>query len=183
LPFARAVLNGGAKVLQLRAKGQDKGDILPLAIDLAALCNSYDVPFIINDHVDLALAAGADGVHVGQHDLPVPVVRRLLGAEAIVGCSTNTVDEALQAVAGGATYIGVGAMFPTGSKSNTRPAGIERLREIRVAVSVPIVAIGGITPSNAAEVVAAGADCIAVIGAISQTADPSAAARLFFALF
>lgn len=144
---------------------------------LAARAREAGVLFIVNDRLDLALAAGADGVHLGQHDLPVRAARSVVGDRLLIGCSTNTVDEAQQAVSDGADYLGVGAIFPTSTKSDARPAGIARLREIRSAVDVPIVAIGGITASNASEALAAGAEMVAVITAIADAPDPVAATR------
>src|SRR5947209_9284280 len=121
----RLALRGGAAVVQYRDKLRDKGDQLPVVEALLAACRAVGVPLVINDHVDLALATGADGVHVGQHDLPVAVARRLLPAGAIVGCSTNNPDEARAAEAAGASYIAVGRIFPTQSKTVTRPATLD----------------------------------------------------------
>src|SRR5581483_2673568 len=121
-------------------------------------------PLIVNDHVDLALAVGAAGVHLGQHDLPLVDARRV-APHLAVGVSTNTVEEARRAQAEGADYVAVGAIFATGSKVATRPASLERLREVRAAVRVPVVAIGGINAANIGAVVAAGADAAAVISA------------------
>ena len=131
----------------------------------------------MNDHVDLALAAGADGVHVGQKDLPVRVVRRLAGPEMIVGCSTNNADEARMAEADGADYVSLGRLFETGSKVDTRPATTETLREVKDAVSLPVCAIGGINESNIDDVIAAGADMAAVISTVCAASDPREAAR------
>lgn len=183
LSYAHALLNGGANAIQLRAKGIDKGDILQLSRDLATSCNARGVSFFINDHVDLAMACNARGVHLGQHDLPVETARLLMGESAVIGISTNTVEEAQTAVAAGADYIAVGAIYSTGSKANTRPAGLQRLRDIRAAVDVSIVAIGGITLGNASDVIAAGADFVAVIGALANASAPEAAARDFASLF
>lgn len=178
-----AVLRGGAKIVQLRAKNRDKGELVYLAVELRDACRGADALFIVNDHVDLALAIEADGVHVGQSDLPVLLVRSIVPDDFVVGCSTNTVDEARSAKQNGADYIGVGAMYPTASKGNTREAGIDRLREIRLSTTLPIAAIGGITTSNAADVVAAGADMISVIGALARATDPEEEARIFGGLF
>jgi thiamine-phosphate diphosphorylase len=183
LELAEAAIRGGARLLQLRDKRGNSAETLRLAEAVAARARRERVVFIVNDRVDLALAAGADGVHLGQQDLPVAAARTIAGHRLIIGCSTNTVAEARQAVGEGADYLGVGAMFPTSSKRDTRPAGIGRLQEIRAAVSIPIVAIGGITPANAAEVIRAGADMIAVIGAVAGAADPEGAARALAAVF
>ncbi|MFB3053207.1 MAG: thiamine phosphate synthase [Dehalococcoidia bacterium] len=172
--IAREALAGGARLLQLRDKRREKGLQLPIARALSALCRERGAPFIVNDHVDLALAADADGVHVGQKDLPVSVVRRLVPRQMIVGCSTNNPEEARRAEADGADYVSVGRLFPTGSKQDTRPATTETLRAVKAAVSVPVCAIGGITEANIDEVLAAGADMAAVIAAVIAAPDPSA---------
>ena len=171
--IAREALAGGARLLQLRDKTRDKGLQLPIAQALRALCRERGAPFIVNDHVDLALAVDADGVHVGQKDLPVSAVRRLVPREMIVGCSTNNPEEARRAEEDGADYVSVGRLFPTGSKQDTRPATTETLRAVKAAVSVPVCAIGGITETNIDEALAAGADMVAVITAVIAAPDPS----------
>ena len=177
IDIARWALEGGARVIQLRDK-RDKGYVLPLAREMAELCRERGALFIVNDHVDVAILAEADGVHLGQHDLPPAEARRLLPAEAIIGVSTALLEEALAARDEGADYIAVGAMFATNSKQRTRPAGLETLRRVRAAVSDrPLVAIGGINESNAASVRTAGADAIAVISAVTGAADVQEAAR------
>ena len=177
IDIARWALEGGARVIQLRDK-RDKGYVLPLAREMAELCRARGALFIVNDHVDVAILAEADGVHLGQHDLPPAEARRLLPAEAIIGVSTALLEEALAARDEGADYIAVGAMFATNSKQRTRPAGLETLRRVRAAVSDrPLVAIGGINESNAASVRTAGADAIAVISAVTGAADVQEAAR------
>ncbi|MBI2846279.1 MAG: thiamine phosphate synthase, partial [Chloroflexi bacterium] len=130
------------------------------------------------DHVDLAIAADADGVHMGQKDLPIVEVRKLLPPDMIAGVSTALVPEALNAEASGADYIAVGSIFPTTSKETTRPAGLETLRKVKSAVSVPVVAIGGINENNVLEVVKAGADAVAVISAVVGAEDVEGKARL-----
>jgi thiamine-phosphate pyrophosphorylase len=177
LSVAEQALEGGARLIQLRDKGREKGLQLPLAEALARLCRERGALFIVNDHADLALAAGADGVHVGQKDLPVPVVRRLLPPGMIVGCSTNNVEEARRAQAQGADYVSVGRLFPTGSKADTRPATTDTLRAVRAAVSIPVCAIGGINESNIDQVLAAGAEMAAVIAAVVAAPDVREAAR------
>lgn len=179
---ARAALEGGARVLQWRDKRRDKGDQLDDVRAIGAICRDRAAAFIVNDHADLALASGADGVHVGQHDLPVDAVRRMAG-KLIVGVSTNDVAEARRAEAAGADYVAVGAIFRTRSKDVTRPASLERLREVKAAVRVPVVAIGGIDASNIADVVAAGADAAAVIRAVCGAAAPAHAASELAAAF
>ncbi len=173
----RRALAGGAMAIQWRDKRRDKGEQLADLEQLLTLCRSAGAPLIVNDHVDLALAVGADGVHVGQHDLPVAVARRLLHEGAIVGCSTNNPDEARAAEAAGASYIAVGRIFPTTSKPNTRPADLGVITRVKAAVRAPIVAIGGITSENIAQVVAAGADAAAVIAAVGEAPAIEQAAR------
>ena len=135
------------------------------------------MPLIVNDHLDLALAAGADGLHVGQKDLPVAAASRIAGPGMIIGCSTNNPEEARRAEADGADYVSVGRLFETGSKADTRPATTETLRAIKAAVSVPVCAIGGIGESNIDAVIAAGADMVAVISAVAGADDPRETAR------
>jgi len=129
------------------------------------------VLFIMNDYLDLALATDADGLHLGQDDLPVTAARKLLPMDKIIGCSTTTVDQAVTAQAEGADYIAVGSIYPTSSKETAKVVGRNRLQEIRQAVTLPLVAIGGITKDTAHEVMTAGADAIAIISAILQAED------------
>ena len=180
---ASAALEGGASIIQWRDKRRDKGDQLADARSIRALCRDHGALFIANDHIDLAIAVDADGVHLGQHDLPLDVARPIAGASMIIGVSTNNVEEARAAEAGGADYVAVGAIFATASKDVTRPASIERLREIKSAVRVPVVAIGGINAPNIAQVVDAGADAAAVIGAVCGAEDVRAAAAELAAAF
>ena len=174
---ASQAIRGGAKVVQLRDKVQSKRELLPIAEQLKKLCAEHDVLFIMNDHFDLALAVDADGLHLGQDDLPVKVARKLLPIDKILGRSTRTVDQAVAAESEGADYIAVGSMYPTPTKETAQVVGIERLRQIRQAVSLPLVAIGGINKDNAAEVIAAGADSVAVIRAVVQARAPEKATR------
>ena len=183
IEIARAALDGGARLIQLREKTREKGLQLPAAEALQALCRERGALFIVNDHVDLALAAGADGVHVGQKDLPVSVVRGIVPREMVIGCSTNNADEARRAEGDGADYVSVGRLFPTGSKDDTRPATLETLRAVKAAVSLPVCAIGGINETNIDEVLAAGADMAAVIAAVIAAPDVTAAARRLAARF
>ena len=173
---ARLALEGGASMLLWRDKRRDKGEQLPDARAVRDLCRRHDALCIMNDHVDLALVVGADGVHLGQKDLPVADVRRIVPAEFIVGVSTNNAEEGRRAEAAGASYVAVGSIFPTASKGDTRPADPDRIREVRAAVSLPVVAIGGINAGNIDQVVAAGADVAAVISAVCAAPDPKAAA-------
>jgi thiamine-phosphate pyrophosphorylase len=177
LDVARLALEGGATVVQWRDKVRDKGEQLDDASALAALCGEARVPLIVNDHADLAIACGADGVHLGQRDLPITAVRPIAGDRFIIGVSTNNAEEARKAEAAGADYVAVGAIFATGSKGNTRPADLGRIRAVKAAVDVPVVAIGGINASNIRSVIDAGADAAAVISAVCGAEDPRAAAR------
>lgn len=177
-----AVLAGGAKIVQLRMKGgpggADAADVLAAAKALRRLTRDAGCIFIVNDRVDVALLSDADGVHVGQEDLPYAEARRLVGTRRLVGVSTHTVDEARAAEAAGADYVGFGPMFPTATKTDTRPQRtLDLLREVKAAIGIPVVAIGGITDARIREVRAAGADSVAVISAIMAAADPAAATR------
>ena len=174
---ARLALAGGARILQWRDKTRDKGDQLPDARAIRDLCRAHDALFFVNDHVDLALALAADGAHLGRRDLPLSLVRPWLPAGFLLGASTNTVEEARQAEREGAAYVAVGSIFPTATKEDTRPAGLERLREVRAAMSLPLVAIGGISEENVDAVIAAGADAVAVISAVCAADDVEGAAR------
>ncbi len=171
------VIRGGARIVQLRDNVLPKKELLPIAIELKELCAGHDVLFIINDHLDIALASDADGLHLGQNDLPIKVARRLLPIDKVLGCSTNTLEQALTAEAEGADYIGVGSIYPTSSKETAIVIGPERLRQVRQAVSLPIVAIGGINKANVAEAISAGADSVAVISAILGAESPEEAAQ------
>lgn len=174
----RAAIAGGARLIQLRDKVRDKGVQLQVARRLKALCAEAGVLFIVNDHVDLALAVDADGVHVGQEDLPVPEVRRLVPSDFIVGCSTKTVEQALAAQADGADYVAVG-VFPSPTKPSAQPFEhrLDVLSDIKAAVSVPVCAISGINEGNIDRVLAAGADMVAVISAVVAAANVEVAAR------
>ncbi len=174
---ARQAIKGGATVVQLRDKLLSKKELLPIAYQLRNLCAEHNVLFIVNDYLDLALVTDADGLHLGQDDLPLKVARKLLAMDKMLGCSTRTVNQAVTAESDGADYIAVGSIYPTTSKETATVVGLERLRQIRQTVSLPLVAIGGISKDNAAEVVAAGAGSVAVISAILQAEDVEAAAR------
>ncbi len=174
---ASQAIRGGATVIQLRDKLLSKKELLPITQQLKNLCAEHNVLFIVNDYLDLALATDADGLHLGQDDLPIKVARKLLAIDKILGGSARTVDQALAAKSEGADYIAVGSIYPTTSKETAVVVGLERLRQIRQAVSLPLVAIGGITENNAAEVIAAGASSVAVISAVLHAKDIEAAAR------
>jgi len=177
LEVASQVIRGGARVIQLRDKVQSKRKLLPIAQQLKTLCTEHDVLFIINDYLDVALDSDADGLHLGQDDLPIKVARRLLPPGKVLGCSVTTVEQAIAAQSEGADYVAVGSMYPTPSKETAVVVGLARLRQIRQAVSLPLVAIGGITKDNASEVITAGADSVAVISAVLGAESPEEAAR------
>lgn len=177
LEVASQIIRGGAKTIQLRDKLLSKKELLPIAQQLKNLCAEHNVLFIVNDYLDIALAADADGLHLGQNDLPTKVARKLLPIDKILGCSTTTVDQAVTAESDGADYIAVGSIYPTTSKETAKVIGLDGLCQIRQAVTLPLVAIGGITKDNAAEVIAAGASSVAVISAILQAESPEEAAR------
>ena len=183
IEVASQAIYGGAKTVQLRDKLQSKKELLPIAQQLSNLCTEHNVLFIINDCLDLALASNADGLHLGQDDLPIKVARKLLPIGKILGCSTTTVDQAITAESEGADYIAAGAIYPTSSKEAAKLVGLERLSQIRQAISVPLVAIGGITKDNTAEVLAAGADSVAVISAVLGAESPEEAAQQIAARF
>src|SRR5262245_18164123 len=174
-----AVIAGGARMIQLREKTWPSGRLLPLAERLRARCREAGVTFVMNDRVDLAVAIEADGVHVGQDDLPTRLARPLLRRGMILGVSTHSVEQARRAQADGADYVAVGAMFPTQTKPDFELVGPALVRAVRPEVRVPLVGIGGITPGNAGEVIRAGADGVAVISAVCAAADPAAASAQF----
>ncbi len=176
---AQLLIEGGAKIIQLRDKTTLKNRLLPLASELKKLCAAKSVLFIVNDYLDIALAIGADGLHIGQEDIPVSAARKLMPIDKLIGCSVATPDQALAAQSEGADYIAVAAVFPTTTRENTGVVGLEGLRLIRSCVKVPLVAIGGITPENAGDVLAAGADAVAVISAILKADSISRVTRLF----
>jgi len=175
------VIHGGASTIQLRDKVQSREKLLSVARELKALCSKQNVLFIVNDYLDIALATDADGLHLGQDDLPVREARKLLPIDKILGCSTTTVEQAVKAQSEGADYVAVGSIYPTSSKTQTitpaKVVGLETLRQIRQAVSLPLVAIGGINKDNASEVIAAGADSVAVISAVLGADSPEEATR------
>jgi len=166
LDMAGQVIEGGARVIQFRDKQNKKGELLLVAQKLKDLCSQAGVLFIINDYLDLAMAVDADGLHIGQEDLPLPVVRRELPIDKIVGCSITTLVQATKAQNEGADYIAVGSIFPTTTKKEATVVGVDILKELKRTVSTPLVAIGGINEHNIDEVVTAGADAIAVISAV-----------------
>jgi thiamine-phosphate pyrophosphorylase len=174
--LTREVLAGGASLVQWRDKLRDKGDQLAELRQVHALCRDHGAALIVNDHADLALVLGGDGVHVGQGDLPAAETRRILPPDFVLGVSTNNPDEAAAAERAGADYIAVGDLFGTSSKGGTRAASPARLAEVRAVVTVPVFGIGGINLGNVAAVIRAGADGVAVISAVCAADDPRAAA-------
>ncbi|MBO8444165.1 MAG: thiamine phosphate synthase [Bacteroidetes bacterium] len=170
-------LKGGVTAVQLREKECSSREFLELALRVKGLTSRYGVPLIINDRVDIALAAGADGVHVGQDDLPCRTVRQIAGPDMLIGVSVSALDEAIRAEQDGADYLGVGAMFPTGTKTDAEVITLDLLKEIRKAVSIPIVIIGGINMNTAPQFKGLGIDGIAVVSAIVAQPDVEAAAR------
>ena len=176
---AEAALRGGARVLQLRDKTGDRGDVLPIAVRLQELCHDHDALFFINDDIALGFASDADGVHLGQSDLPVGVARRILAPGKLIGRSNNSDAEVVESVSMGVDYVAVGAVFPTTTvgKGARHAIGLDGIRRARDLTDVPLVTIGGINESNVAGVMKAGADCVAVISAVTMADDPEAAAR------
>jgi thiamine-phosphate pyrophosphorylase len=169
-------LDGGVTFIQLREKTLDEEMFLLEAKEIKSLCEAYHVPFVINDNVDIAKKINADGVHVGQDDMNVEDVRRILGEEKIIGVSASSVEEALCAEKGGADYLGVGAVFPTSSKDDASDVSFEILKEICEAVSIPVIAIGGISKENVHKLSGTGIVGIAVISAIFGKEDIKQAA-------
>ncbi|HZD61002.1 MAG TPA: thiamine phosphate synthase, partial [Anaerolineae bacterium] len=176
---AAAAIEGGASIIQYREKSASSRTLLETAGRLRELTAGAGVKLIINDRVDIALAVGADGVHLGQDDMPLEVARHIMGDTYIIGISATNLDEAIAAAKNGADYIGLGPIYPTPSKEDAAPPiGLEGLSTVASAVSVPVVAIGGITIDNVEEVVMAGADGIAVISAVAAKEDMVGTARL-----
>ncbi len=171
------VAEAGVRLVQLRMKGLRDADAYALAAQVATELRRRGALVIMNDRVDLALAIDADGVHVGADDLPVSIARRLVGPDRIVGASAHDASEAARAVQGGADYLGCGSVFPTATKADATVRGLDVVREVRAATVVPVFGIGGVNASNAGRVIQAGADGVAVVGAIADAADPAAAAK------
>ena len=176
--IVEAAIRGGVTIVQYREKAATTRRMIEEAAELLGICRAAGVPFIVNDRLDVALAVDADGVHVGQDDLPATIARRLIGMKKILGVSAGSVDEARRAVDDGADYIGASPVFSTPTKPDAPPPlGIDGLRVMSRAVSIPVVAIGGINQGNAAAIMEAGAAGIAVVSAIVGAEDVEAAAR------
>ena len=174
---------GGCTMVQLREKDIPSFEFYSLAVQIKEITDKYGIPLIINDRIDIAMAIGAAGVHIGQNDLPAAVARKTVGADMLLGVSAASINEARQAVYDGADYLGVGAMFPTGTKTDAAYVSIEELKEIRRAVSVPIVVIGGIGAENARIFQPMGIDGLAVVSAIIAQPDITKAAASLKSLF
>lgn len=175
LSVCEDVLENGATFLQIREKDLDANAFEVEAAKLKDLCAQYKVPYVVNDSIEIALAIDADGVHVGQSDIKGRDIRSLMGPDRILGISAGTVEEAIAAENAGADYIGVGAVFGTSTKMNARNLTVEKLREISSAVSIPVVAIGGINSKNLMTLSGTGVDGVAVVSAIFAAEDPGKA--------
>lgn len=175
VPVTRAALEGGVVLVQLRAKGLAASAMVPLARDLVALGEDFGVPVLVNDLPEVARAAGAAGVHVGQEDVTVARARELLGPDAIIGATTPTVEALRRAQAEGADYVSAGPMFRSPTKPNKPVAGPELARRLRAQTDLPLCVIGGITAANVAELAGCGVDLVCVISAIAAAPDPRAA--------
>lgn len=170
-------IKGGCTVVQLREKDCSSLDFYNIALNVKKITDEYNVPLIINDRIDIALAVDAAGVHIGQSDLPASIVRKIIGNDKIIGVSAATVDEAVRAKNDGADYLGIGAMYATNTKKDTRPVTIETLKEIRKAVNIPLVVIGGINKHTVPNFKGTDIDGIALISAIIAEKDIEQAAR------
>jgi len=162
----RRAINAGIRMIQLREKNMSRKELYEEALSIRALTLKYQTLFIINDYVDIAFIVDADGVHLGQKDMPIKEARKILGDRKTIGVSTHTIVEAIEAQRAGADYIGFGPVFKTTTKDAGRPKGVESLIEIKRHIKIPVVAIGGITPENVSLVFEAGADAVAVISGI-----------------
>jgi len=176
-------VSGGCTVVQLREKTASSREFYELAMRVLKITKSYGVPLIINDRVDIALAVNADGVHIGQKDLPYKEVRRIMGKKKIIGISASNLTEAIAAAATDVDYLGVGAMFETDTKKDADSTSMDELRKIREKIKIPIVAIGGINKNNLPLFAGTGIDGIAVVSAVVAQNDPCGAARELKALF
>lgn len=184
IEILREFLDAGVTLVQLRAKELSPAEFFVLAKEARALTRDAGATFIVNDRADIALSVGADGVHLGQEDLPLAAARKLLGREKIIGISTHDLAQAREAETGGADYIGFGPIFGTATKATGyAPRGLEMLREVRAAVKIPIVAIGGIKESNVAEVWEAGADAAAIISDLMGAEDVGKKAKQILARY
>ncbi|WP_160676321.1 thiamine phosphate synthase [Clostridium sp. C8-1-8] len=172
-----AAIRGGVTLVQLREKDISTLDFHKVALEVKAITRKHNIPLIINDRIDIALSVDAEGIHVGQDDMPCTVTRKIIGEEKVVGVSVSTLEEAIQAEKDGADYIGVGAIFPTSSKDDAKSVSIEVLKKIKETVSIPVVAIGGISSKNVSLLKPANIEGIAVISDILSKEDITKAAR------
>lgn len=175
--IAAMAIAGGADMIQFRDKDRPASELVPIAASIREICRRSGVQFIVNDRIDVAMAVDADGVHVGQRDIPIEAARRLLGPGKLIGGSASTMKEATTLENDGADYVGFGHVFITGSKEKTYPpVGLDALTGVTRELTIPVIAIGGITAANAPSVVATGVHGLAVLGAVCSAANPTAAA-------
>lgn len=173
--LAQMAIEGGASVIQLRQKNGTTREMILMASQIKQLCAERNVLFIVNDRIDVAMASEADGVHLGQDDFPLSLARKLLGDDKIIGGSAGNLDEAMICLTGGADYVGVGPVYTTSSKMDAGPAGgLDLLRNIVEKIPLPVIAIGGVDETNAADVMRAGAQGVAVISSVCCKTDPKA---------
>jgi len=182
--IAEKILAGGAKILQLRGKGLSSKELLRQAREIRVLARKAGALFIVNDRADIALLSDADGVHLGQDDLPIAEARKILGKDRVIGISTHNIEQAIKAEYEGADYIGFGPIFETKTKADAEEAkGLQALREVKKSVNIPVVAIGGIILENVVDVISAGPDAVAVISAIVKADDIEETTRRFLEAF
>jgi len=179
--LAAKLVENGARIVQLRMKDAPIRELIAASNTVAKICHNAGALFIVNDRADVALLCGADGTHLGQSELPCRAARRLLGSDSIIGVSTHSVEQARYAERAGADYIGFGPIYPGGAKHIVHAQGLERLREVRAAVELPIVAIGGITETTVPDVIEAGADAAAIISDVALAPDIPAKVRAILA--
>ncbi|WP_088070710.1 thiamine phosphate synthase [Gottfriedia luciferensis] len=172
-------IKGGTTIVQIREKNCSSLDFYQVAMQVKEVTTKYNVPLIINDRLDIALAIKADGLHIGQEDLPLTVVRKIVGEDMIIGVSATTLEEAVLAQEQGADYVGIGSMYPTSTKLDAKPVTFDDLRAIRKAVKIPIVGIGGITADNVSELMETNIDGVAIVSAILGKEDIKEAAEKF----
>lgn len=174
-----AAIKGGTTIVQLREKNCSSKDFYELALKVKEVTLKYNIPLIINDRLDIALAIEADGLHIGQEDLPLTVARKIVGKDMIIGVSATTLEEALLAQKQGADYVGIGSVYPTNTKLDAKPVSLEELHVIREAISIPIVGIGGINEDNVIDLMKTKIDGVAIVSAILGKEDIKAAAENF----
>ncbi len=182
IPTVREALEAGVRFVQLRDKNASTGEMLGSALKLKDLCLHYSAWFVVNDRIDVAMASEADGVHLGQSDMPADIARSLMGPEAVIGVSTRTPEEASRACADGADYIAANLVFTTETKKDAgKPLGLEAVKELSEVCSLPLVAIGGVNPDNTGMLMNAGCSGVAVVSAIMNAEEPAAQVRRFLA--